>query len=572
MLLDFVERLLAAAMGASTARALLAALLKAPRDVGGEVAMVLDQTSNLVRFNRELLHATLDHLGKAVSVIDANQRLVAWNRHYIDLFTLPMELLRIGEPVENIVRFNAERGLLGDGDMEEEIERRMHFLRERSQYRHERVMPDGRILEIAGRPMPGGGFISTFADITDYKRVQSALQESNISLESRVRERTLELERLNEDLHVARADADKANLSKTRFLAAASHDLMQPLNAARLFASAAGQAEITSEKLRSMLSNVELSMDSMEELLDSLLDISKLDAGVLPVKIDDVALGPLFDSLLREFSILAERRGLKFSVQPTTAWARTDPALFKRILQNFIANALKYTGSGRVLLGVRRLKGELRIEVLDTGPGIDVADLESIFEEFHRLDVRRAGVERGVGLGLSICKRVAELLEHNLEVRSIVGQGSAFCVTVPVGVKRAAKVERKDEPPARADRLKGVKILCVDNDPDVLGGMAALLESWGCQTVTAIDESDALERLKEDMPEMVVADFHLDNNRTGVQLLAALNAVVGRKLPGIIVTADHTDEASSQAADAGYRVLRKPIRPAAFRAILSKLR
>ncbi len=572
MVLDFVERLLAAAMGASTARALLAALLNAPRDTSSDVAMVLDQTSSLVRFNRELLHATLDHLGQAVSVIDANQRLVAWNRRYIEIFDLPPELLRVGEPIENIVRFNASRGLLGGGDLEWQIHRRLQHLRERNRHRHERTMPDGRILEIAGEPMPGGGFISTFADITEYKRTQKALEQSNIGLEKRVRERTEDLEKLNTDLQQARAEADKANLSKTRFLAAASHDLMQPLNAARLFASTALQGDINAEKSRALLSNIELSLDSMEELLDSLLDISKLDAGVLPVHADDIALAPIFAALNREFALSAQKRGLKLVIHPSSSWIRTDPALIKRILQNFLANALRYTEHGRVVVGARRLPGHLRIEVLDTGPGIENADLGKIFEEFHRLEVRRAGVERGVGLGLSICQRIAELLGHALTVRSVVGRGSAFCVTVPVAEPNP-RSQAEDTPPAvPGDRLKAAKILCVDNDPEVLKGMAVLLESWGCEVSTAVDQEDALIQLVAARPEIVVVDFHLDRDRTGVQLLAALNAQAGRVLPGIIVTADPTNEAHAQAEAMGYRVLRKPIRPAAFRAILSRLR
>lgn len=570
-LLDFVERLLAAVMGASTARSLLGTLLKAPRDPGADAATVLDQTSDLVRFNRELLHATLDHLEQAVSVIDANQRLVAWNRRYIELFQLPAELLRVGEPVENIVRFNASRGLLGEGDREQQVERRLSYLRERSRHRHERTMPDGRILEIAGEPMPGGGFISTFTDITDYKRAQQALEESNIGLESRVRERTEALERMNEDLQLARSEADTANLSKTRFLAAASHDLMQPLNAARLFASTAAQPNLAGEKIPALLANVELSLDSMEELLDSLLDISKLDAGVLPVKIEHFPLAPLLDSLVREYSMLAAERGLSLRVRPCSGWAHTDAALLKRVLQNFLANALRYTESGRVVVGVRRLPAAWRLEVLDTGPGIAAADLDRIFEEFHRLDTRRAGMERGVGLGLSICRRVADLLAHEVAVRSVPGRGSVFTITVPRGVPQPLEAPVPQPPTERGDRLSGVRILCVDNDHDALQAMLALLGSWGCVVATAVAEEDALQRLEESLPQIVVADFHLDCDRTGVQLLNSLNAAAGVTLRGIIVTADHTDQARNEAEEAGYRVLRKPIRPAALRAILSRL-
>ncbi len=563
-LVSHVERLLASTMGGATARALLSSVLGGQFEPSDETVQALDRSSDIVRFNRELLQATLDNLTQGVSVVDADQRLVGWNQRYQDIFQLPDELLRIGEPVESILRYNAGHALVEpEQDAEEWIQRRLGHLRAKTAYRTERRLPDGRTLEIRGEPMPGGGFVSTFTDISEFKRIQDNLAKTNLELEERVAFRTRELQ-------LARAEAEAANSSKTRFLAAASHDLMQPLNAARLFASAVAP-QVNMPDSAGLLRGIEQSLASMEDLLGSLLDISKLDAGVLPMAIKAFPVQDILTGLELQFGVLARERGLTLTMHPSRVWVRSDPALVKRILQNLLSNALRYTSNGRVVLGLRRVgRDAVRIEVLDTGPGIAEADRGRVFQEFQRLTSQDAQGERGFGLGLAICRRIADLLGARLELRSQPGRGSAFTLELP----RVAPGQQIPVPAAARKvlgSLEGVRVLCIDNDAPVLQAMQALLQSWGCQVSLASHEAAALEAWARAPHDLVIADFHLDDGRTGVDALNALALSVGDAIPGLIVTADHGGEADAAADAAGYRVLKKPVKPAALRAMISRL-
>ena len=552
-LADYVERLLAGAMGGATASALMDAMLGARTAPVSELAQVLDQTSRLLQFNRELLQSALDNLSQAVSVVDANQRLVAWNRGYQQLFALPESLLKIGEPIESILRFNAQRGLLGEGDADAQVERRLEHLRQQSAHRSERILPDGRVLDVQGQPMPGGGFVTSFADITNLKR-------ANLVLERRVAQRTRELQQ-------AQAEAERANLSKTRFLAAASHDLMQPLNAARLFATAAATRGDGSD-VTELVTGIEQSLESMEALLGSLLDISKLDAGVLDTRIEALPLSDVFNALATEFSLQMQRKGIQLRIQPTRLWVRSDAALLKRVLQNFLSNAMRYTRTGRVVLGVRRLGGEnVRIEVLDTGPGIAAKDHERIFAEFQRLG---SAENHGFGLGLAICKRIARLLDHDLSLRSVQGRGSAFCMSVPRAPVGVIKPQAGAGKPASRRNFAGLRVLVVENDPGVLKATQALLSQWGCDVLTAADEVQAQTQAVR--AQLLIMDFHLDDELLGSDVIRRINADRVAPLPAILVTADHSGEADWAAAQLGCPVLKKPLKPAALRALISRLR
>lgn len=554
-----VEGLLASTMGGSTARALLASML-GDEAVADLPVRVLDQTSSIIRYTRERAQSTLDHLTQGVSVVDGELRLVSWNAAYQRLFDLPEEMLRVGEPVETILRFNAARGLLGEGDAELAVVRRLDHLRAKTPYRVERRLPDGRYLEVRGEPMPGGGFVSTFTDVSDYRQAQDELRRANLELEARVAERT-------HAAQAAREEAEAANRSKTRFLAAASHDLMQPLNAARLFASAAaGKGQAPAE----LLQGIEQSLGSMEELLGSLLDISKLDAGVLPVQARAVPLAEIFKALAMEFSLTAQRRGLDFRVHPSRLWVHVDPALLRRVLQNFLSNAVRYTPRGRVVLGARRCGDQVRIEVLDQGPGIAPLNQARVFEEFSRLGARDAKGERGFGLGLAICQRIAGLMDWSLELRSQPGRGSAFCISVPrTSAAPQAAPSHIERVPGTS--LRGRRVLCLDNDPDGLAGMQALLGGWGCVVRCARDEREARQALSGQGVDIILADFHLDQNANGVAVAQALKAAIDRPIPVIIITADYSGEADKAATQAGFPVLKKPLKPAALRALMTRV-
>src|SRR5690606_1730705 len=302
---------------------------------------------------------------------------------------------------------------------ERALQRRLAHMRAGTAHLTERVFPDGSIVEIRGNPMPGGGFVATFTDVTAFREAERALLEANLTLEQRVVERTAAAE-------AARREAERANDAKGRFLAAIGHDLLQPLHAAHLFTDAlAGQVPAAA---RESVRQVRGALDSTTGLLTDLLDLSRLEAGGLDPQPRRFALVEVLEPLASEFRVLAAERGLEFGYVPTRACVHSDPQLLRRVLQNFLANAVRYTVSGRVLLGVRRAGDALRIEVHDTGPGIEPAQQAAIFEEFRRGD---GAAGQGLGLGLAIADRIAQLLEAPLTLRSRIGRGTVFALAVP---------------------------------------------------------------------------------------------------------------------------------------------
>lgn len=569
-LIRYTEHRLAGALGASSARLVLASALRG-RDMQLEdVILLLDETSHEIQFNRELLRATLEHLPQGVSVVDKDLRLVAWNQRYVELFDYPEGLIHVGRPIEDVFRFNAERGLFGQGRIEDQVARRLSHLRAGTPHMHERELPSGVVIEVRGNPMPGGGFVTSYSDVTAYKQAQRQLQDANDTLETRVVERTQALDE-------AKLAAERANLAKTRFLASASHDLVQPLNAARLFVSSIARDSLPAEAARTV-GQVEQSLTAAESLLGALLDISRLDAAAQDVRREHFPLARVLEPLAAEFAALAAPRGLGLRVVPTRAIVHTDPALLRRVLQNFLSNALRYTRRGRVLLGCRRTReGAIRIEVWDTGPGIPERQQREIFEEFRRFDTEDGGgAERGLGLGLAIADRLARLLGHRLALRSWPGRGSVFSLTVPLGEAQAVAAVKPAAPRRSGDRLVGLRVLCIDNEPAVLEGLQALLGSWGCEVSLARDRRDAERHWQQtgEVPELALVDFHLDpdpeGDTDGIHAITRLQLIWGVAVPGIVLTADHTQAARLAAAENGLALLPKPIKPAALRALMSR--
>lgn len=507
--------------------------------------------------------ASLEHLPQGVSVVDADLRLVAWNRRYVEIFRYPAELMQAGRPIEELLRYNARRGLLGPGDAEEAVQRRLEHLRARTPYLHERERPDGTVLEIRGNPLPGGGFVTSYADITSYKNAARELRTLATTLERRIEERTRALE-------AARREAEQANRSKTRFVAAVVHDLRQPLNAARLFVDAL-RPQVSPPQDPQLLDGIERALSAQDEMLSTLMDISRLEAGTMVVARRDFALGPLLDTLGREFQLLAAARGLRLRWRGTRAVVHSDEALLRRILQNFLANALRYNRpQGRVLLGVRRAGEEaLRIEVRDTGPGIPEEQRAAIFEEFRRLD--RGTREPGLGLGLAIVDRIAKLLGHAVGLESWPGRGSVFSVTVPRVAGTAADAPLAASPVEDEDSpLRDRVIWCVDDDAEVRAATQALLQHWGCRVRLAADAGEAL-RLAQDepAPALLLLDYRLGAD-DGLALLAPLRERLGA-VPAILVSAEPDAELPARARAAGAAFLAKPLKPAALRALMSQL-
>ncbi|MBZ9659694.1 hybrid sensor histidine kinase/response regulator [Mesorhizobium sp. ESP-6-4] len=409
-----------------------------------------------------------------------------------------------------------------------------------------------------------------------------SLFQTAISLENRVRNRTEELhatlrrlEQSNIDLSAAKESAELANLSKTRFLAAASHDVLQPLNAAHLSVSALAEVQASDEG-RKLVRQVERSLETMEDLLRTLLDISKLDAGVVQPEIGDVSLEALFSSLRSDFLPEAAKKGLSLKFRPVNVAVRSDRTLLRRILQNILSNALRYTRSGGVLVGTRHRGDTIRIDVADTGCGIPEDQREAVFEEFHRgtSTLADAGLAGGLGLGLAIVRRMAAALGHPVTFSSKVGRGTIFHIDVPVGMAAAEPaVAAADMERPRGYGLFGTKVLLVENDADVLSAMTSLLERWQCLVRAATSTDDALDLLGDTawVPDIVIADQHLDGGDLGTSTIAEVRDYLGRTVPALIVTADGSEPVAKAARAAGIELMRKPLKPAQLRALLAHL-
>ena len=409
-----------------------------------------------------------------------------------------------------------------------------------------------------------------------------SLFQTAIGLERQVRARTDELthtlralERANRELVRAKEVAERADRSKTRFLAQAGHDLMQPLDAARLTLSTLEDVQTTAEG-RGLVRKVERGLVSIEGLLKTLLDISRLDSGVMAPHVEPVALGEILADLAADFAPVAARRGLRLDVVPTRLHVASDATMLTRILQNLIGNALRYTERGHVLVGARRIGDHrLRIDVLDTGRGIPEDQHRAIFEEFHRGHPTTADGEIGLGLGLSIVQRLAEALDHPIRLRSVVGRGSVFSVEVPrcpapIGPPPAAvaEPERTGQGWGLADAL----VLVIDDDREVREATADLIGHWSCRAVSAADGFEAETRIAAfgRRPDIVLADYHLGRD-TGVDAVLRLRRTWGEDVPAVVVTADPGREIEERVAAAGLELLLKPVRPAELRALMAHL-
>ncbi|RVT93027.1 NahK/ErcS family hybrid sensor histidine kinase/response regulator [Sphingomonas crocodyli] len=516
-----------------------------------------------------MLQATLDNIAHGVCVYDGTRRLVAWNDPLMSLLGLPSDVMgAIGDHAALVARYGEPIvGWLGEGSAEAVVRR---------------LQVGDRVLEVRRSAMPGGGMVLSFSDVSEALRAAEALRETNETLERRVDERTADIAAVNvklqdeigerlavEDaLREAKTVAEQANISKTRFLAAASHDLLQPLNAARLFVSALADRRLALPT-RALVHQTGSALDSVEDLLEALLEISKLDAGAITPEIGDVRVDEILRSMRAEFAPFARERGLALTIDEPNLWARTDPRLLRRILQNLISNALRYTAEGSVSVTCRAQGDLLRIEVVDTGPGIAPEHHALIFEEFRR--VGGATRDRGMGLGLAIVQRASRMLGHPIDLASAPGEGAIFGITVPMG--SAQDVPSGASPRAVKAPLAGQSIVVIDNESSILDGMAALLAGWGCQVLTAGDVAEAIEAIDRSgaRPGLIIADYHLDDGATGREAIEVLRGHVGRSVPAIVITADRTPELREQLQGEQLHVLQKPVKPAQLRALIGRL-
>ena len=407
------------------------------------------------------------------------------------------------------------------------------------------------------------GIFVLIRDITERRRTAEALHQAYQNLEVRVRERTAELSK-------AKQEAEQANLSKTKFLAAVSHDLLQPLNAARLFTSALLEQSSANPAL---VRNVSNSLDDVENLLGTLVDISKLDAGVIKADLATFAVSDLLDNLAAEYAHAAASEGLRLDYVPCRLSVHSDIQLLARILRNLLSNAIRYTPRGRVLLGCRRRGATLWIEVWDTGIGIAEDRREEVFQEFKRGDIQRPDQDRGLGLGLAIVDKIAGILGHRLQLRSVPGKGSVFAIGVPQSQRAPQRAVEPDLSEPLRERLEGARIWVLDNDAAICAGMRTLLEQWGCEVVTALSEQDLARQVATDRADadLLIADYHLDNGRNGVDAVAAINAQRRVPLAALMITANYSNELKQQVREQGHPLMHKPVRPIRLKAAISHL-
>ncbi len=570
-LLQYGEYLLASAIGAASSRLVLSILLR-KRTVSTEAALkLLDDANAAIHYNREILQTALDHVRQGIAVFDKDLALVCWNRQFGEIFELPHALTRIGITLGEILRHIAEDGG-HEADLDQQVAQGIVRYTSESEPFLERIAQRGLVIEVRADRMPGGGLVTTFTDITPSVKAAEALERANATLERRVRERTGELMRLNTELERAKAEADEANVSKTRFLAAASHDILQPLNAARLYVTSLSERQRASEN-GDLVQNIDASLEAVEEIFAALLDISRLDTGAMKPEMTDFRIDELLHRLEVEFTPLAREKGLALRFALSTQAVHSDRRLLRRLLQNLISNAIKYTPSGGVLVGCRRRGAALRIEVYDTGIGIPHAKRRAVFKEFHRLD-HGARVARGVGLGLSIVERIARVLDCEVALKSKFGRGSRFSVAIPLA---SAAIDKPALPviagKSRAGSLAGTTVVCIDNEPSILDGMRVLLGGWGCRVLTATDLATALATIAGSglEPDGLLVDYHLDGGN-GVGVITELRRRHGGDMPAILVTADRSVVVREEARAEGVQLLNKPVKPAALRALLTQWR
>ena len=566
-LIRYSEQLLTSAVGSSSARLILSLLFQRNDRASRDAYRLLDDASEALQQNRDLLQIALDQMEQGISVLDRDFRLTFWNRQFRTLLDLPEEMGQVGVPLTRVLALLVERGEIDASEQAAALDRISAFEKPWQLA----LRRKGRVIELRSNPMPDGGLVATYADITARVQADISLKSINESLEQRVASRTVELTRVNQELAQAQMLAEEANLGKTRFLAAVGHDILQPLNAARLYCSSlierAGRGPASEAA-----GNIDSALDSVETILGAVLDISRLDAGAMKPQETVFRLDGLFRQVATDFLPMASSKGLRLRMVPSGISVHTDRNLLRRLVQNLVSNAIKYTRSGSVLIGARRRGSLVEIQVIDTGIGIPQDKLNAVFREFTRLDEGAREAE-GLGLGLSIVDRIARVLRLELRLGPFGSRGTIFSVLLPV----SAVAEQPQPQPRRsggavAFSVEGLNVLVIDNDPRILDGMRLLLEGWGCRVRTLSGSADlaALAPVTPP-PDLAFVDYHL-TGETGFDLIGQLRQRHGEGMPAVLLTADRSAEVRQEAVRLDVPVLNKPVKPAALRSMLARYR
>ncbi|WP_271596304.1 MASE1 domain-containing protein [Bradyrhizobium sp. CCBAU 25360] len=396
------------------------------------------------------------------------------------------------------------------------------------------------------------------ADVEVRKKAEEGLRRAQIELERRVAERTQELE--------------LANAAKSRFLAMASHDLRQPLHALGLFIAQL-RTPLSSVERTKTIERVDAARKEMDEMFNSLLDISRLDAGMLTPKITELPIAHLLQKLEMTFNQAAREKGLQLRIRRSNAWVRSDAMLLERILLNLVSNAVRYTLRGRIIVGCRRRGETLRIEVWDTGPGIPEDQKQNIFGEFFQVPAQERSRSGGLGLGLAIVDRLSRLLNHQIDLASRVGRGSRFAIELPMVDERVASSAPIDSPYTGAFSAEGKLILVIADAPMVTEGTGGLLSNWGYSVLSAESEDAALVRVaqRKQRPDLIISNYHLASGKTGICAIEQINAAFGSSIPAILISGDTAAEPLRDANETGYILLHRPVDPMRLRAVLHEL-
>lgn len=510
---------------------------------GGTVVLQTDVT-DMVRLERQerekllddqarLVRATLEHLNQGICIFDSKNRLAGWNRRVGELLSIPLGRFYIGASFDGLYNLLSHTVEFSDMDTPKLIQDWVRDFQRRAPLSFEMTLSVNRTMTVFAQQMPDEGFVISFTDVSAERAAVRAISEVNETLERRVMERTLELED-------ALSEAERANASKSRFVAAASHDLLQPLSAAKLYVTSL-ENDLVSEEMKERVAKANNALVSVEHILGALLDISKLDSGRAAVDEAMVVLGDMLQQLYDELAPMAARKGLLFRMVPTDAIVRSDATYLRRILQNLISNAIRYTDHGKVLVGVRQGRKSVTVEVLDTGPGIPENQQEKVFDEFHRLNASASPAD-GMGLGLAIVERACRLLKHPLQLNSTVTKGTRFSVELPK-VDNGQAISGNGQKPSLSDPgvLGHQIVLLIENDTELRQAITLTLESWGLDVFPCTSEAEAIALLHEvDIaPDCVIADFQLDDGLLGTDAVANLRDTFG-PIPACIITANRT--------------------------------